>query len=195
MPAADQAPMREAIAHEGAAHERMLAGDRAGAAGDLRRAAGAYRASWAAATAGTGYGRLIGLVKCTVLAGDPAEAADAAAYVRAEVGLADSPAASYASGLAALVDGDDRAALAAAERMRPAGDAFARAGEAVAALAGHDGPAYSAAIEAIVADFAARDAHLTGVPIADTALVLDTLAARRGMSSGVISPLLPSLQA
>ena len=75
----------------------------------------------------------------------------------------DSPPASYAAALAALVDGDDAAALAAAERMRPAGDAFARAADAIAALAGRDAAAVPTAIAAIVADFAARDAHLTGV--------------------------------
>lgn len=188
MPPDDQVLMREAIAHEGAAHERLLAGDRPGALGDLRTAAAAYRASWEA-TDGPGYGRLIGLLKCAVLAGD---ATEAAAYVRTEVGTADSPPASYAAGLAALVEADDAAALSAAERMRPAGDAFARAAAAVEALADRDAPALRAAIEAIVADFAAREAHLTGVPIADTALVLDTLAAARGIPSGVESPLLPA---
>ena len=62
---------------------------------------------------------------------------------------------------------------------------------AVAALAGRDREAYAAAIAAIVADFEAREEHLTGVPIADTVLVLERLAERRGIAVHPRSPLLP----
>jgi hypothetical protein len=44
-----------------------------------------------------------------------------------------------------------------------------------------------------VRDFEGRDAHLTGVPIADTALMLEALAAPRGMTARVDSPLMPAL--
>ena len=72
------------------------------------------------------------------------------------------------------------------------GDAFARAADAVAALAARDAEAYGAAIRAIVADFEGRDDHLTSVPIADTALMLERLAGGRGMTARVRSPLLPA---
>jgi hypothetical protein len=44
-------------------------------------------------------------------------------------------------------------------------------------------------VDAIVADFEGRDEHLTGVPIADTALMLERLAG--GLASRPASPLLP----
>ena len=40
-------------------------------------------------------------------------------------------------------------------------------------------------------DFAAREAHLTGVPIADTAVMLETLAVPRRMACRPASPLVP----
>jgi hypothetical protein len=43
-----------------------------------------------------------------------------------------------------------------------------------------------------VADFEGRDEHLTDVAIADTALVLERLARRRGISAGVTSAMLPA---
>jgi uncharacterized protein len=42
-----------------------------------------------------------------------------------------------------------------------------------------------------VADFETREEHLTGVPIADTALVLERLAEPRGLAVYPLSPLLP----
>ncbi|MDP9383750.1 MAG: hypothetical protein M3P50_00675, partial [Actinomycetota bacterium] len=66
-----------------------------------------------------------------------------------------------------------------------------RAADAVAALARADAAGYAAALDAIVDDFEARDAHLTGVAIADTALVLERLATPRGMAARRRSALLP----
>ena len=42
-----------------------------------------------------------------------------------------------------------------------------------------------------MADFEAREEHLTGVPIADTALVLERLAERRRLAAHPRSALLP----
>jgi len=183
-----QALLDAAVAAEGEAHRRLLAGDRAGALPALRDAATHYRASWEAAGP-TAYGRLIGLLKAAILAGD---AREAAAYVRGELPPdPDSPPAWYALALAALVQRDDTLAVRAGAEMAAGGDAFARTGRAVIALGSGDGPAYAAALQAIVDDFAARPAHLTGVPIADTAAMLEALAAERGITSGVRSPLLP----
>ena len=66
--------------------------------------------------------------------------------------------------------------------MLAGSEAFGRAAGAVAALARRDREAYAGMLAAIVADFEAREEHLTGVPIADTALVLDRLAERRGIA-------------
>lgn len=179
----------EAIALEGEAHRALLAGDALGARDGLRAASDRYRASWDVAPPDA-FGRLVGMVKAAVLAG---EATTAARFVRSAVGdEPETPTSAYALAVAALVEGDDALAARAAETMRAGSEAFGRAADAVAALAARDGEAYGTAIEAIVADFEGRDAHLTEVPIADTALMLERLAAGRGLASGRRSPLLPS---
>jgi hypothetical protein len=178
--------LREAIATEARAHRALLAGEPAG--DELKAAAALYRASWEAAPPRS-YGRLIGMLKAAVIAGD---ATGAASYARAALaGAADSPPACYAVALAALVDGDDGAAAAGAAGMRSGSPPMGRAADAIAALAGRDAAAYGGALHAIVADFEARDEHLTGVAIADTALMLERLAEARGMACGASSPLLP----
>ncbi len=176
--------MRDAIAADGEAHRALLAGEDAGPA--LRRAAAAYRASWEAAPPRS-YGRLVGYAKASILAGE-----NPAAYVLEQLSDEDdSPPAHWARALAALADADDALAAQAADGMRAGSEAFGRAADAVAALAAGDRAAYRAAVAAIVADFEARDIHLTGVPIADTALVLDRLAERRRMAAHPDSALLP----
>ena len=181
--------LQEALAAEARAHAALLAGDEAAAVGDLRAAAQSYRASWEAAPPGS-YGRLIGMLKAAVIAGGgEAEAAYARVQIPSD---AASPPASYARAVAALVQGDDATAAAAAAGMRAGSDAFGRAAAAVEALAAGDGAAYREAVAAIVADFETRDAHLTGVPIADTALMLERLAERRGLAARPRSALLPA---
>jgi hypothetical protein len=175
-----------AIEAEGRAHRALLAG--ADAADELRAASRLYRESWEAAPPAS-YGRLIGMLKAAVLAGD---AGEAALYARGSLGdAAGSAPAGYALAIAALVQGDDDEAAAAAEAMRGGSEAMVRAADAIAALAAGDEAAYAEAVRAIVVDFEGRDQHLTGVPIADTALMLERLAAARGMAAGVESPLLP----
>jgi hypothetical protein len=173
--------LMEAIGLEGEAHHALLDGDAATAAERLRAAAAAYRRSWELAPPRS-FGRLIGMLKAVVISGDDARAA--AAYVREQVAEVDaSPPAWYALAIAALVEGDDALARRAAEGMRSAGvEPFLRTADAVDALARGDGAAYAAAQAAIVADFEARSEHLTGVPIADTALMLERLADRRGLA-------------
>jgi hypothetical protein len=185
--------MIEAIALEGTAHRALLAGDATAASDQLHAAAARYRASWELAPPRS-FGRLIGMLKALVIAGDDDAASDAAAYVREQVAEDDaSPPAWYALAIAALVDGDDALARRAAAGMRAAGvEPFLRTAAAVDALAGRDGDAYARAAAAIVADFEARDEHLTGVPIADTALMLERLAERRGIAAHPASALLPA---
>jgi hypothetical protein len=99
--------------------------------------------------------------------------------------------ANYARAIAALITGDDQDARAWAARLEGAPDAFARTGEVIGALAAHDAGAYATALEAVVRDFEHRSEHLTGVAIADTALMLEALAGRRGMGASIESPVLP----
>lgn len=199
----DQDLMRAAIGLERAAQQALLRGDAARSRTLFRAAAERYRASWEAAGP-QAYGRLIGLLKSSILWG---EGGHAAAYVRAQLGgegfrppltasgelRATSPAAAYALALAALAQGDDEAALPAIERMRDGGEAFARTAQALHALAVGDQDAYAQAVAAIVADFAARREHLTGVAFADTAVMLERLAAPRGMAVKPASAVMPVL--
>jgi hypothetical protein len=184
--------MADAIALEGEAHRALLAGDAATARERLRAAAERYRASWELAPPRS-FGRLIGMLKALVIADDEDAARDAAAYAREQVAEHDaSPPAWYALGIAALIEGDDALAARAADGMRAAGvEPFLRTAAAVDALARRDRATYATAAAAIVADFEARDEHLTGVPIADTALMLERLAARRGIAARPRSALLP----
>jgi hypothetical protein len=146
-----------------------------------------YRRSWDAAHP-TAFGRLTGMLKASILAGNGEEEA---AFARAEIGNPETPAAAYVVAIAALVEDDDEAAEDAARKMSGGDEAFARAGVAIGALAARDGGRYAAALTAIVRDFEARERHVTGVAIADTALALERLAERRGLAARPESPLLP----
>jgi hypothetical protein len=187
----DQELLREAIALERAAQQALLRGDAARSRTQFRAAAERYRASWEAAGP-RAFGRLIGFLKASILWG---EGGHAAAYVRAhlEEGC-DSPPACYALALAAVVQGDDEAALPAVAGMRGGEDAaFARTADALRALVMGDRDAYVAAVTAIVGDFAARAEHLTGVAFADTAVMLERLATPREMAVRPASTVMPVL--
>jgi hypothetical protein len=177
----------DAIRVEAGAQRRLLAGD-AAAADAFREAAELYRASWELAPPRS-YGRLIGMLKALVLAGDTP--VGAARYALDQIGgEPDSPPASYGTAIALLILGQDDEAAEHAEAMRTGTPAFARTADAVIALGARDQPGYASALAAIVASFEARDEHLTGVPIADTALMLERLAEPRGMAARMSSPLL-----
>jgi hypothetical protein len=187
-PREQQRRLMESLEREGEGYRLLLAGDEGGGREKLAAAAASYRRSWEAAPA-RAFGRLVGMLKAAILAGEPAEAA---AYARRELGgTVDSPASCYALALAALIQDDDAAAAGAANGMRGGGDAFSRTAAAIDSLAAGDGERYRRALREIVADFEQREEHLTGVAIADTALVLQWLAERRGMAAEISSPLLP----
>ena len=180
--------MEAAIRADGEGLRALLDGDEPHGRERLAEAVARYRASWELAPPRS-YGRLVGMLKAAVIAGEGA--AGAAAYAREAVPEADSPPSSYVRAIAALVDGDDDAAAGFAEGMREGSPAFGRAADAIAALARRDAGAYAAAVRAIVEDFEGREEHLTGVPIADTALMLERLAEPRGLAAHPASALLP----
>ncbi|HYU61091.1 MAG TPA: hypothetical protein VEK39_10040 [Solirubrobacterales bacterium] len=195
----EQRLLEDAIEREAEAHRLLLAGEVDTAHVALIEAAVLYRRSWEAAPP-RAYGRLVGMLKAAVIAG---EGTAPAAYVRRALGSSgDSPTSWYAIGLAALIEGDDPAAITAARGMRDdaaelgmGAEAFTRVAEAIAALAYRNADRYAEALEAIVADFERREEHLTGVPIADTALMLERLAAERDIAAGARSKLLPTAPA
>ena len=177
-----------AVEADAEAHRLLMAGDPAGAEPFLIVAEGSYRASWEAAPPG-GYGRLVGMLKAAILRG---EGGAAAAYARAALdGESDSPTAAYARALACLAMNDDAEAAAAAAQMATGGEAFERTAAALGALARRDEVVYATALRAVIADFEGRDVHLTGVAIADTAVVLERLAEPLGLAQRPSSPLLP----
>ena len=180
-----------AIARDGEAQQALFAGDEARARAAFLEAAELYRRSWEGAPPAS-YGRLVGVLKSSVLAG---EGTEQARYVQAQLGHEgeESPTASYAQALAALILGDDAAAEAWTRHMRIGSEAFARTADAISALATGDPEAYAAAARTIVEDFERRADHLTGVAVADTALMLQRLAARRGLAAELSSPVLPAV--
>ena len=182
-----------AIERDGEGQRALMEGELPASREAFRAAAELYWQSWEEAPPRS-YGRLVGMLKSTVLAGE--DARPSARRVRAALAddsdAAGSPTASYALALAALIEGDDAAAAASAEAMRGGSDAFDRTAGAIAGLAAGDRDAYAAAIEEIVRDFEQRPKHLTGIAIADTALVMERLAAPRGLAAGVHSEVLPA---
>ena len=185
--------VRMAMAATGTGLVRLMQGRRAEAAGWFARSAERFRESYADAPPGS-WGRLIGAVKARVLAGDWG-GADADAAWALEQGSADgeSPIGLYAAALALLVLGrDEEAAATAAPLVDAAEDAFPRpVAESLAALAAGDGAAYQDAVARVLASFESRDEYLEGIPVADTVIVLQALAERRGMAAELRSPLLP----
>lgn len=181
--------MGEAIAHEARAQRALLDGDADAGRAAYREAAAAYRGSWESAPPGA-VGRLVGMLKAAVLAG---AGVDEGEYVHETLGDPPDPTppTAYALALAALATRDDDAAADWAGRMRGGSPSFERAAGALGAVARGDADTARAHVAEIVADFEGRDDHLTGVPFADTALVVVELARRRGMAVGVGSALLP----
>jgi hypothetical protein len=162
----------------------LVAGDREGATEWLMRSADRYRESWEAGAATDAWGRPIGVMKALLIAG--ADAREAARWtletclgVR-HLDTSVSPIGCYAGVLALLVLEQDEEAGALAATL---GEGFpADVASALRALAVHDSDAYRVAVAAIRRSFEMRDAFLEDVPIPDTALALDVLAAQRGLS-------------
>ena len=157
----------------------LMAGDRDGAREWLRRSADRYRESWDAGDGTDAWGRPIGAMKALLIAGEDAN--DAARWaLDAGAEDAESPIGRYAGALALLVLGrdDEAAALAATLGEGFPGDVA----DALRALAAHEVDAYRAAVDSIRCSFETREAFLEDVPVPDTALALDALAARRGLA-------------
>ena len=182
--------VRIAMAASGTGLARLMQGRSGEAAGWFARSAERYRESWDGAPVGS-WGRLIGAVKSRVLAGDWERAADDARWTLAqEPQDADSPIGVYAAVLASLTLGDDRTASQLAEQLQ--GTDFPPAvAAALSALAAGDRDAYADAVARVLESFETREAYLEDIPVADTVLVLEALASRRGLATRPRSALLP----
>jgi hypothetical protein len=155
----------------------LMQGDPA-AAEWFRNAGARWRESW---RGGESWGRPIGALKASLLAGDDA-AVDEAARWTLELGTAGagSPIGRYAAALALLALGRAHEARHVASSLRERDDFPHDVADALAAIAAEDVVACTEAVESVVESFETREAYLEDARVADTALVLALLARRRG---------------
>ena len=97
----------------------------------------------------------------------------------------------YAAALAAAVLGEWDDARVHADFARTHETFPSEVADALAFVAAEDVVGYVRAVEDVLASFEDRDDYLEGIPVADTVLVLQALAARREMAAELSSPLLP----
>jgi hypothetical protein len=153
----------------------LMAGDAEGAREWLPRAAARYRESWDAGAPPDAWGRPIAALKALLIAG--ADASETALWaLDAGAATAESPIGRYAGALALLVLGRDAEAGALAATL--GGEFPSEVAAALAALAGHDFDACNVAVAAVRRSFEQREAFLEDIPVPDTALALEALAAR-----------------
>jgi hypothetical protein len=158
----------------------LMLGEREESSEWLQRAAARYRESWDAGAAADAWGRPIAAMKALLIAGD--DARDAARWaLESDAAAAESPIGRYAAALALLILGNDEmAARHAADLQREA--SFPReVADSLAAIASLDAEAYAGAVARVRRSFEERENFLEDVPVCDTALALDALAARRGL--------------
>jgi tetratricopeptide (TPR) repeat protein len=175
----------------GAGLALLLLGHREEAGAWFARAAECYRESYADAPPGS-WGRPVAMIKNRILGGDWG-GAEAEARFALEAGAAetDSPIGRYAAALALLVLGRDDEARVHADAIRIRDDFPGPVGDALATIAAEDPLGYVEAIEAVLESFETRDEYLEDVPVADTVIVLQALAARRELAAELSSSLLP----
>jgi hypothetical protein len=176
----------------GTALAELMGGNTGSAREWFARAAERYHESYEHAPPAS-WGRPIGILKARVLAGDwDAAAVDAQWTLDENAAEAESPIGRYAACLALLIIGCDKEARAIADGLRTHTDFPPDVGGALAMIAAQDPVGYVEAIEAVLESFESRDEHLEDLPVADTVMVLQALAARRRMAAQLSSPLLPS---
>jgi hypothetical protein len=155
------------------------------------RAAERYRESFPDAPPGS-WGRPIGAVKSRLLAGDRAGAENDAGWAL-ETGCTDSesPIGRYAACLALLVLGRDDEAAGIAASIQGRDDFPADVADALAALASGEASRYETVVASVLRSFETREGYLEDIPVADTVIVLQALAALRGLAVELSSKLLP----
>jgi hypothetical protein len=177
----------------GAGLAELMVGNTGEARAWFAKAVERYRESYEHAPPGS-WGRPIGMLKAEILAGDwDGAARDASWTLDQDAAESDSPIGRYAGCLALLVLGRDEEARVLADGLR-AHDGFpAAVGDALAMLAAQDVVGYIEAVEQVLESFETRDEYLEDLPVADTVMVLQALAERRGMAAELSSPLLPDM--
>jgi hypothetical protein len=175
----------------GAGISQLMSGNTDVAREWFARAAERYRESYAQAPPGS-WGRPIGMLKARILADDWNGAeADARWTLEQGAAEAESPIGRYAGCLALLVLGHDAEARVLADGLRTHDEFPQPVGDALALIAAQDPLGYIEAVEQVLESFETRDEYLEDLPVADTVLVLQGLAARRGVAAELSSALLP----
>jgi hypothetical protein len=175
----------------GAGLSLLMLGRRDEGAEWLGLAAARWRESWENASP-TSWGRPIGTIKASLIAGRSTDAEEFSAWAL-ELGSAEaeSPIGRYAATLALLVLGRDIEARHVALTLRERDDFPRAVGDALTLIAAHDVVGYIEAVEGVLESFETRTDYLEDVPVADTVIVLQALADRRGFAADLSSPLLP----
>jgi hypothetical protein len=175
----------------GAGLAHLMAGDTGAARAWFGRAVDRYRESYPLAPPQS-WGRPIGMLKAHILAGDWEGAErDAQWTLEQHAAESESPIGRYAATLALLVLGHDDEARKLADGLRTEARFPAPVGDALAYIAAEDPLGYIEAIETVLDSFEQRDEYLEELPVADTVMVLQALAARREMAAELSSELLP----
>jgi hypothetical protein len=175
----------------GAGLAELMGGNTGAAREWFAQAVERYRESWDDAPPGS-WGRPIGMIKSRLIAGDwPAAEEEARLTLEHGAAEAESPIGRYAACLALLVLGRDAEARPLADALRTE-DGFPHdVGDALATIAAGDRVGYVEAVESVLESFETRDQYLEDVPVADTVIVLQALAARRDLAADLSSALLP----
>jgi hypothetical protein len=176
----------------GTALARFMAGSTDEAREWFTRAAARYRESYELAPPES-WGRLIAILKADLLRGEWDAAESDAQWTLAEGSAeAESPIGRYAATLALLVLGRDGEARVLADELRSHDRFPTDVGDALAMIAAADPIGYIEAVEEVLESFETRTEYLEGLPVADTVLVLQALACKRGLEAELVSQLLPS---
>jgi hypothetical protein len=167
----------------------LMAGD-VDAAQWFRRAAATWRASW---SGGESWGRPIGALKASLLAHDDVAVEELARWTLSlGTATAESAIGRYAAALALLALGRWPEARHVAESLRDRDDFPRDVADALAYVAADDVVGYLEAVDSVVRSFETREEYLEEMAVADTALVLQELAWRRGIEHELpASPVLP----
>src|SRR5262245_9984302 len=161
----------------------LMLGREADAREWLSRAATRWHESWEHATP-TSWGRPIGTIKASLIAGDRRAARGYARWAL-ELGTerTESPIGRYAATLALLTLARWPDARHEAVTLRGLDDFPHDVADALWSIAANDAPGYATAVGSIVRSFETREEFLEDVPVADTALALQPLAEQRGFTT------------
>ena len=141
---------------------------------------------------GESWGRPIGALKASLLAGDEAAVEEPLAGRSSSARRGESPIGRYAAALALLALGRWADARHVADSLRDRDDFPHDVADVLAYISAADVVGYAEAIESVVESFETRTDFLEDARVADTALVLDLLARRRGIELELpASPVLP----